>query len=59
VKAFALLLKQHPELARTRLVLIGGCRNEGDEQRVEALKALAKELDVLVSAAQTFALHTC
>lgn len=48
VNAFAILLKKHPALSNTRLVLIGGCRNEDDEKRVEALQALATELGIIV-----------
>ena len=52
------LLDEHPELAkgraaplpaddqRLRLVLIGGCRNEGDERRIAALREEAAQLGV-------------
>ncbi|KII91044.1 glycosyltransferase family 4 protein [Plicaturopsis crispa FD-325 SS-3] len=45
VRAFAALLEAHPELkdANVRLVLIGGSRNAGDQQRVEMLQAMVQE----------------
>ncbi|THV05614.1 mannosyltransferase [Dendrothele bispora CBS 962.96] len=48
LRAFAELLKTHPETGNNavKLVLIGGCRNAEDEARVEALKKLARELDI-------------
>jgi alpha-1,2-mannosyltransferase len=52
LRAFAELLEAHPQYQSgansAKLVLIGGCRNEEDEARVDALKKLAKELDVQV-----------
>lgn len=46
---FAELLAKHPEhRGATRLVLVGGVRNDGDAARVESLKKLAKKLDIEV-----------
>ncbi|KAG8880392.1 asparagine-linked glycosylation protein [Tulasnella sp. 331] len=50
IRAFKLFLDAQPKLRSSvdsvRLVLIGGCRTEEDERRVEDLKKLAKELGV-------------
>ncbi|KAK7461905.1 asparagine-linked glycosylation protein, variant 2 [Stygiomarasmius scandens] len=50
LRAFAELLNAHPEYTApekaVKLVLIGGCRNANDEARVEALRKLARELDI-------------
>lgn len=47
IKSFARLLKMKPKPPRdARLILLGGCRGEEDEERVEALKKLCKELNV-------------
>jgi alpha-1,2-mannosyltransferase len=47
VKSLARLLEQHPEhKGKVKLLLIGSCRNEGDQKRVESLKKLASELQV-------------
>ncbi|XP_071499973.1 GDP-Man:Man(3)GlcNAc(2)-PP-Dol alpha-1,2-mannosyltransferase-like [Diadema antillarum] len=48
VKSFAKLLTKlaSEERDNVRLELIGGCRNEGDESRVEALRNLCKDLGV-------------
>ncbi|KAJ7723442.1 mannosyltransferase, partial [Mycena maculata] len=48
VRALHALLNTHPEYKAEgiQLVLIGGCRNAGDEARVEELRRLAKELGV-------------
>lgn len=41
------ILDHHPKLAdQIRLVMIGGCRDEDDRNRVEALRSLAQELKV-------------
>jgi alpha-1,2-mannosyltransferase len=49
VRALHELLATHPEYAgEIQLVLIGGCRNAEDVGRVEALRALARELGVEV-----------
>ncbi|THH09846.1 hypothetical protein EW145_g1732 [Phellinidium pouzarii] len=46
--ALSELLKSHPEYCETvKLVMVGGCRNEEDAARVESLRALAKELNIL------------
>jgi alpha-1,2-mannosyltransferase len=46
------LFEAHPEYRtgeeKVELVLIGGCRDRGDERRVEELKKLAKELKIEV-----------
>ncbi|KAG6910663.1 hypothetical protein DXG01_008707 [Tephrocybe rancida] len=45
--AFARLIHVYPEhAATTRLLLLGGCRNEGDAVRVEGLRRLARELKI-------------
>ncbi|GMH66743.1 hypothetical protein TL16_g04499, partial [Triparma laevis f. inornata] len=47
IKSFARLLKMKPKPPRdARLILLGGCRGEEDEERVEALKKLCKEMNV-------------
>lgn len=47
LQAFSLLLKRLGKNdTSAELVLVGGCRNEGDERRVEELKRLAGELGV-------------
>lgn len=51
LKSFHALLTKYPQYAAsgekpTKLVLVGGCRNEGDRQRVESLRELAKELGI-------------
>lgn len=53
LKSFHALLTKYPQYAAsgekpTKLVLVGGCRNEGDRQRVESLRELAKELGIEV-----------
>ena len=55
LRALAHLLREHPEYKSSsedgvRLVLIGGSRNADDAARVEGFRALAKELDVEVTA---------
>jgi alpha-1,2-mannosyltransferase len=51
--AFAELLRLHPEYQQgpsyLKLVLIGGSRSSDDEERVEALQALSKRLEIDVS----------
>ncbi|KAH0832377.1 glycosyltransferase family 4 protein [Lanmaoa asiatica] len=55
LRAFAQLLMDHPEYKTrgvgssqdsVRLVLLGGARHQDDLDRVESLRALAKELDI-------------
>ncbi|KAJ7857603.1 mannosyltransferase [Mycena leptocephala] len=48
VRALHELLKAHPKYAEEgiQLVLIGSCRNAGDEARVEELRKLARDLGV-------------
>jgi alpha-1,2-mannosyltransferase len=51
IEAYAKLLEKHPEYRNdpskfTKLVMIGGCRNEGDEAIVENLKSLIKKYDL-------------
>ena len=52
LSAFALLLQQHPGYRsgaqRVRLILAGGCRNEGDRSRVQQLRKQALELGLVV-----------
>lgn len=50
LEAFAEFLKRHPQsiTRNIRLVLLGGCRNSKDRQRVETLKSLAKDLNISV-----------
>ncbi|XP_046359733.2 GDP-Man:Man(3)GlcNAc(2)-PP-Dol alpha-1,2-mannosyltransferase-like isoform X1 [Haliotis rufescens] len=47
VKSFAKFLETvDSEWGMYKLVLVGGCRNEGDAERVEALRGLCRELGV-------------
>ncbi|EAL18406.1 hypothetical protein CNBJ3290 [Cryptococcus deneoformans B-3501A] len=50
LEAFAILLKEHPEMREgeegVKLVMMGGVRDEGDQQRLEGLKKLATELNI-------------
>jgi len=53
LEAYALALKQAEgspatlkSVLQSRLVMVGGCRNEGDMRRVESLKRRAEELDI-------------
>lgn len=49
IKAFAQFLNSYiaeADFEHFRLVLVGSCRNEEDEKRVEELRALTRELDV-------------
>nr|XP_039254200.1 GDP-Man:Man(3)GlcNAc(2)-PP-Dol alpha-1,2-mannosyltransferase-like [Styela clava] len=48
VKSFARFLSTKPVGTRQeyQLVLAGGCRNQGDEKRVQELKSLAKQLGI-------------
>ncbi|OUM60846.1 glycosyltransferase family 4 protein, partial [Piromyces sp. E2] len=51
IEAYAKLLEKHPEYRTdssktAKLVVIGGCRNEGDEKIVENLKSLIKKYDL-------------
>lgn len=53
LRVFHRLLNEHPEYTKTddqriKLVLVGGSRNEGDAQRVDGLRKLAKELSIEV-----------
>ncbi len=52
--ALSHLFKSHPEYSQSgkkavKMVLMGGVRDEGDENRVEGLRALAKNLNIDVS----------
>lgn len=52
LEAFAILLKEHPEMREgeeVKLVMMGGVRDESDQQRLEGLKKLAAELNIQVS----------
>lgn len=53
IHAIAHLFKEHPEYRsgaqRVKLVMMGGARDRGDEQRLEGLKRLAAELNVQAS----------
>ena len=49
VRAMAALKALGPKYHDIRLEMIGACRNEEDEQRVQALKTLVQELDVQVT----------
>lgn len=47
LEAFRRLLDEHPEHeGEVKLVLLGSCRNEGDQSRVNALKKLRSELHI-------------
>ncbi|KAL7530949.1 hypothetical protein ACHAXR_003767 [Thalassiosira sp. AJA248-18] len=49
LEAFAKLLEMHDgaiKKANVKLVLIGSCRGEADQERVEQLQKLARELDI-------------
>jgi alpha-1,2-mannosyltransferase len=47
VESLAKVLKKYPEhKGNVKLLLIGSCRNEGDRQRVEALRSLANKLEL-------------
>jgi alpha-1,2-mannosyltransferase len=53
LRIFHRLLNEHPEYTRNnnekiKLVLVGGSRNEGDAQRVDGLRKLARELSIQV-----------
>lgn len=49
VTSFSQFLAKLPESKRSdyRLILAGGCRNDGDEQRIREIKALAEQLQIL------------
>lgn len=53
IHAIAQLFKEHPEYQsgekRVKLVMMGGARDQADEQRLESLKRLATELGVQAS----------
>jgi len=55
LQALRLLFDAEPKYRsgqeRIRLILAGSVRNEGDEERVTKLRALAKKLDIEVSRA--------
>ncbi|XP_068021347.1 GDP-Man:Man(3)GlcNAc(2)-PP-Dol alpha-1,2-mannosyltransferase [Melanerpes formicivorus] len=55
IRAFAKLLKERGPGQQLKLVLIGGCRNQQDEERVEKLQRLCEELGV--SSAVTFRIN--
>jgi alpha-1,2-mannosyltransferase len=44
IEAFAIMVRDHPELSNSKLVLIGSCRGEEDEARVAALQDKARGL---------------
>ncbi|VFQ78329.1 unnamed protein product [Cuscuta campestris] len=47
LKALALAIKKlEPNLPKPKLQLVGSCRNEADENRLQKLKGMAKELKV-------------
>jgi len=46
LEAFALYAKRNPQDQSTKLVMIGGCRDEGDRSRVNELIALREKLGV-------------
>jgi len=51
IEAYAKLLEKHPEYRTdpskiAKLVVIGGCRNEGDQMIVDNLKSLIKKYDL-------------
>lgn len=46
IRAFAKLLKDHPTLKSTNLILAGGARDKNDRQRVDELKKLASDLSI-------------
>ncbi|XP_077437059.1 GDP-Man:Man(3)GlcNAc(2)-PP-Dol alpha-1,2-mannosyltransferase-like isoform X2 [Vanacampus margaritifer] len=46
IRAFGKLLDRRPNDSSLRLVLIGGCRDCEDEERVAALRQLCRDLDV-------------
>ena len=46
ITAFRLLLQKYPELAQAKLLLVGSCRGQEDENRVLQLKIKAKELGI-------------
>lgn len=48
IRALAALLRLDQKYKTSVLILAGSVRNAGDEERVESLKALAKELEVQV-----------
>lgn len=51
IEALALLFERHPMWRDegVRLVLMGSCRNEGDEARIKGLEVLAEQRGVTVS----------
>ena len=54
LRALASLFRSRPDFktnpsSRVRLVLLGGCRDDKDNSRVQELKALAQELGLSVS----------
>ena len=49
LRSLAELFKQHPQYQNdVRMVMVGGCRNDEDNTRVEGLKRLSKELNISV-----------
>ncbi|KAF7302656.1 hypothetical protein HMN09_00900200 [Mycena chlorophos] len=46
IRALHALLQAHPEYSKVELILIGGCRNEQDQARVDGLRQLAQDLGV-------------
>ncbi|XP_069061557.1 GDP-Man:Man(3)GlcNAc(2)-PP-Dol alpha-1,2-mannosyltransferase [Pleurodeles waltl] len=48
IRAFSTFLKQKGDGQKLKLILIGGCRDKGDEQRVDNLRKLCEDLRVPV-----------
>eukprot|EP00761_Pharyngomonas_kirbyi_P014795 gb/GECH01014825.1/.p1 GENE.gb/GECH01014825.1/~~gb/GECH01014825.1/.p1 ORF type:complete len:471 (+),score=79.82 gb/GECH01014825.1/:1-1413(+) len=46
VRSFARMLSQHPEHSHARLILIGGCRDSADAQRVNEIRSFVRSLGV-------------
>lgn len=46
LRAFKKFLEQQRNKHKYKLILVGGCRNEGDQSRVKDLKDLATELEI-------------
>jgi len=49
IQSLAHLIKQHPDMAGVKLVLVGSCRGASDEARVQELRDLAALLDLTKS----------
>lgn len=46
IDSFNLFLKKYPNWSDTKLILLGGCRDKEDEQRVKKLKDLVESLNI-------------